>query len=410
MDTHINSNLNAVCFIDSLTGWVVGNLGVILHTLDGGQNWETQVSNIDLNIQDVFFLDGDQGWASAFNYTTTPYGTVLLKTTDGGQSWLTEVYPEENIFITSIVYLDSLTGWMGGTPHTLVGTIDGGESWTQANIDTSTLAFFPVLNIEFYNGQYGYCSGGIFDIAGVIWRTSDGGDTWYSISTDYAPADEVHGLYMFDSLNVIGSGGDPDFGYGVGMMHTSNGGTSWVYDEIGIQGIAYDIDFINQKEGWAPLGPMGKFVYSLDTGMTWDEVSTPDSLAIFKVVFPDSLHGYAIGNNGSFLKFTPSTTVDIEEVTIRTKDIIVNQNYPNPFNQTTRIKINVSYNSNLNHNARLIVYDINGMELISLIPVRISDVSYEVVFNALNYPNGVYYFRLEDGDIYSKTNRMLLIN
>jgi photosystem II stability/assembly factor-like uncharacterized protein len=257
------SNLNSVYFTDSITGWAVGDSGVIIHTSDGGVSWELQESNTDYGIVSLFFLNNKLGWASAFNYSSPPYGTLLLKTTNGGEDWITTNYPEDNIFITTIVYFDSLTGWMGGTPHTLIHTENGGNTWQQANIDTSTLAFFPVLNIKFYNEQYGYASGGIFDIAGVIWRTNNGGENWYAISTDDAPADEVHGLHIFDSLNVLGSGGDPDFGYGVGMMHTLNGGINWDYDELGIQGIAYDVDFVNDLEGWSPLGPRRKFIYSL---------------------------------------------------------------------------------------------------------------------------------------------------
>ena len=65
-------------------------------------------------------------------------------------------------------------GWMGGTPHALVKTTDGGINWEKAHIDTITFAFFPVLNIQFYNSQYGYACGGAFDIAGVTWRTTIG--------------------------------------------------------------------------------------------------------------------------------------------------------------------------------------------------------------------------------------------
>ena len=33
---------------------------------------------------------------------------------------------------------------MGGNPHALVRTSDGGGTWQQAYVDTATLAFFPV--------------------------------------------------------------------------------------------------------------------------------------------------------------------------------------------------------------------------------------------------------------------------
>ena len=136
-----------------------------------------------------------------------------MKTTNGGEDWVSEPYPEENIFINCVLFLDSLNGWMGGSPHALVRTTDGGLNWEQAEIDTTNLAFFPVLSIRFYNDDknYGYACGGMFDIAGVTWRTSDGGEKWYPIDASDAPADEVHELHLYDSVRVMGAGGDPDF-------------------------------------------------------------------------------------------------------------------------------------------------------------------------------------------------------
>ncbi len=404
-----NKNFNSVFFTDSITGWVVGDSGVIIHTSDGGNSWEIQESNIDNDIVNVFFLDSNYGWASAFNYTTLPYGTILLSTTNGGEDWLVSNYPEENIFITSIVFHDTLSGWMGGTPHAIVHTMDGGVSWQQANIDTSTLAFFPVLNLKFYNEQYGYASGGIFDIAGVIWRTSNGGNTWYAISTDDAPADEVHGLYLFDSVNVMGSGGDPDFGYGVGFTNTSNGGINWDYEEIGVQGIAYDVDFVNSKEGWSPLGPQKRFIYTLDVGESWEEISTPDSCAIFDVVFTDSLHGYAVGNDGAFLKFIPSTQVNI--VTHREIDTVVKllQIYPNPFSVGTTIEIVTHPNSLLSSDAHIIIYDLAGVKLKSINPIQETNNKYSVFVDGNNLKNGIYYYQLVDGNYISKARQMILI-
>ncbi|HJN05816.1 MAG TPA: YCF48-related protein, partial [Bacteroidales bacterium] len=109
--------LRSVYFTDSLTGWAVGDSGIIVHTMDGGGNWMIQESNTANDIVDVFFLNSQLGWASSFNYSTPPYGTLLLKTTNGGIDWIGETYPVENIFMTCIFFLDSLVGWMGGIPH-----------------------------------------------------------------------------------------------------------------------------------------------------------------------------------------------------------------------------------------------------------------------------------------------------
>jgi hypothetical protein len=37
-----NNSYNKIHFVDSLTGWVVGDSGTIVHTSDGGENWVLQ--------------------------------------------------------------------------------------------------------------------------------------------------------------------------------------------------------------------------------------------------------------------------------------------------------------------------------------------------------------------------------
>jgi len=337
IDVPTQQSLHSVYFTDSLYGWTVGDTGTIIHTNDGGENWVIQDSQTENNIYNVFFLNRDQGWAASWNFEGF-FGTLILKTTDGGQNWTGYPYPEDNIFINCILYFDSLTGWMGGSPHAIVKTTDGGSSWAQAAVDTTPLAFFPVLNIKFYDEDYGYASGGMFDIAGVTWSTSNGGEKWYPIDNADAPADEVHGLHIFDSLTVLGSGGDPDFGYGVGMIRTADGGIDWSYEELTMQGNAYDIDFVNDMEAWAPLGPRQKLIYSLDAGNTWTEIPSPESTAIFDMIFPDTLHGFAVGDHGAVLKYK-ATSVGVWD--LQQEGMMDVQVYPNPCSEQLKIRYRI---------------------------------------------------------------------
>ena len=395
--------LKSVFFTDSLYGWVAGDSGIILHTTNGGVTWTQQDTHATNDVEDVFFLNSNLGWASTFNYTTLPYGTILLKTTNGGNMWIAQPYPKENIFITCILYSDSLNGWMGGKPHALVRTSDGGNTWTQAAIDTSILAFFPVLSIQFYNDQYGYASGGMFDIAGVTWHTSNGGDMWYAIDAAVAPADEVHGLHIFDSLHVMGAGGDPDFGYGVGMIRTSDGGMNWNYEELDIQGNAYDLDFRNDYEAWAPLGPRRKLIYSLDAGTTWAPIYTPDSVAIYDMIFPDSLHGFAVGKEGAMLKYHPPVIPGVKPIVSSQTEYLMSQNNPNPVQSGTTFLVTVPpagirqiiQNAQGAAPLQLKIYNVYGREVASLINEPLPPGNHEIEFDVSGLPGGIYFYTLQ---------------
>ncbi|MEL6971011.1 MAG: YCF48-related protein [Bacteroidota bacterium] len=71
----------SVAFTDSNTGWVVGFQGSILHTTDGGANWEIQTSGTSENLFGVFFTDANTGWAVGEEGTILKYGAAGLPVT-----------------------------------------------------------------------------------------------------------------------------------------------------------------------------------------------------------------------------------------------------------------------------------------------------------------------------------------
>jgi len=77
------NNLYSVHFINSNTGWMVGELGTILRTTDGGSMWENQVSGSKKMLRSVFFIDADYGWICGHTGTSAGNGTIvpLLPTT-----------------------------------------------------------------------------------------------------------------------------------------------------------------------------------------------------------------------------------------------------------------------------------------------------------------------------------------
>jgi len=402
IESPTDQNLQSVYFVDSLYGWAVGDSGTIIHTSNGGTDWEIQDGKNNNKIVDVFFLNRNLGWASSWNTSSVPVGTELLKTTDAGKNWNIETYPDENIFIQCILFIDSLNGWMGGALHAFVRTTDGGITWSQVEIDSSALAFYPVANIKFLNSRIGYACGGFFESAGVVWKTTDGGDIWYAIDPIYAPPDPIHEIHIFDSLNVLGVGGDFEL-FGVEMIRTSDGGLSWDFESIGVLGIAWDLDFRNGNEAWSPLG--FELIYSLDAGSTRISIPTPDSSLIFDIIFPDSLHGFAVGREGAIIKYNPPIINFVEEID---EDIperfSLFQNYPNPFNPSTTI----SYSIPTEGYVTLKVYDVLGNEVASLVDERKHSGTFDVHYNASVLSSGIYYYQLVTSE-FTSTKKLILM-
>jgi hypothetical protein len=80
------------------------------------------------------------------------------------------------------------------------------------------------------------------------------------------------------------------------------------------------------------------------------------------------------------------------------------QNYPNPFNPKTVISFQLAINSF----TKLVVYDILGREIATLVTEQLQPGTYEVEWDAANYPSGVYYYRLENQE-YTESKKMMLI-
>lgn len=79
------------------------------------------------------------------------------------------------------------------------------------------------------------------------------------------------------------------------------------------------------------------------------------------------------------------------------------QNYPNPFNPSTTIKFNLAKEGMTS----LIVYDILGKEVATLVNQHLSAGAYTVKFNAYNFASGIYLYRITAGS-FSETKQMIL--
>ena len=85
------------------------------------------------------------------------------------------------------------------------------------------------------------------------------------------------------------------------------------------------------------------------------------------------------------------------------------QNYPNPFNPSTKIKFDVkSIGKSEKAKINLVIFDIQGKEVIKLVDSELAPGTYEVDFDASSLPSGVYFYKLLSGK-FSESKRMVLV-
>jgi hypothetical protein len=80
------------------------------------------------------------------------------------------------------------------------------------------------------------------------------------------------------------------------------------------------------------------------------------------------------------------------------------QNYPNPFNPVTSIKYEIPKTGFVT----LKIFNALGMELTTLVNETKQQGSYEVTWDASNFPSGVYFYELSTGE-FSERKKMVLI-
>jgi len=86
------------------------------------------------------------------------------------------------------------------------------------------------------------------------------------------------------------------------------------------------------------------------------------------------------------------------------QDYSLSQNYPNPFNPSTTINYSVPEDGNV----RIVIYDLIGREIQTLVNSFVKAGIYEVKFNGQDMSSGMYFYKMQSGK-FSEIKRMVLI-
>jgi photosystem II stability/assembly factor-like uncharacterized protein len=267
--------LNDVFFLDAQTGWAVGERGTILHTDDGGDTWQRQVSPVNGDLRRIVFLDVQTGWiAGAPQWLGGWDKNVLLRTDDGGRTWTECPLPistdSQNIDFT---WADAHTGWL------IIGvwvlhTADGGQTWQKQILPFDDHRLNSITSVD---SQHAWIAAG-----NTILRTSNGGETWVALDTDL---DFDAQLVVFVDIQTGWA-----FGEHGTIVHTSDGGQTWQTQQTQIH-LIQDVDFPDASTGW--VLSRSRLWSTTDGGLTWEAHDILDEKRA--LVFVDDQHGWVVG-------------------------------------------------------------------------------------------------------------------
>jgi len=122
----------------------------------------------------------------------------------------------------------------------------------------------------------------------------------------------------------------------------------------------------------------------------------------------NSSDGIVVADAFRFLYSGPLTNVEKSNIH---SEFVLHQNYPNPFNPTTTIRYTIPQSSS-NRFVKLVIFDLLGREVITLVDEPQPEGQYEVNFNITSIgkrlASGPYLYRLTAGD-FVRTKKLLII-
>lgn len=392
---------------------VCGSGGVVLKTTNSGTNWINVSggglpSNIDLTT--VCYIAPDT-FVTAGNTGTMTY---LYRTVNGGANW-TQVFSQANGFINSIMFKETVLGYMTGNPvggrWSLWRSTNKGLTWDSSGLyiaQAGSETGFP-NSLTF---RHNYVLFGTNNSR--IYRSTNSGFNWSFIFT---PEVNSTNLWVNGDTSAF-----PPPGYafiysgGYKLYKTTNIGVNWTQTVFpdsassfvgfcpGVPGVDNAPYYVfaaknNNKIYFSSYGG-GSFtaMYTAPAG-TYNHMSSDFG--------PYTSPGYslAVRTNGGITRVDYFLGGGIKQLSgLIPGAFELKQNYPNPFNPYTYIRFAVKKYGVV----KLTVYNSAGEEVYEPVNELMKPGTYEVSWDASRFASGVYFYRMVT-DGFMQTNKMILV-
>ena len=187
--------LTGVAMVSEQEGWAIGHEAVILHTKDGGANWEVQYANPYKEFSDA---EMDELSEEAFNelprygsplldlwfkndkegFVVGAYG-MMLHTSDGGvtwDDWSSRLDNQDNWHLNAVGSVDGKLIYVAGEKGTLFRSRDDGATWEtlESPYDGSFFGMLTGPNPEQVM---------VYGLQGNMFASTDAGDSWHEVTS-----------------------------------------------------------------------------------------------------------------------------------------------------------------------------------------------------------------------------------
>ncbi len=290
-----DATLHDVQFFDANEGWAVGDEGVVLHTIDGGETWERQATATRASLRSVHFITPFEGWV--VGREERPLGEnsvgVVLYTRNGGSTWK-RVFPNTFPGLNRIRFVTPKTGFLIGDGSDIFATgifktTNGGRNW-QPVPGSRSPSWLDGDFLDEENGALGGCWNRLASFASKKFTAAE---------VDALGGRNVRALRLQDGQGIaVGEGGL--------ILVSRTAGTRWGFADTKLpKQVLANLDFhAVERVGnhvWVIGRPGSVLLHSNDKGLSWERWNTDHPLPINGIHFLDERKGWAVGTLGSIL-------------------------------------------------------------------------------------------------------------
>ena len=230
---------------------------------------------------------------------------------------------------------------------------------------------------------------------GRIFLSTNNGTNWNVINNGFPNYLDVYSIAI-SGINIF-------LGTNNGVFLSTNNGANW-----SSVGFANKVVLSFATSGTSVLaGTDCNGIYlSTNNGTNW--VNKNQGFNVLPSVYALTIsNGYIFAGtwSNSIWRRPLSEIISVQNISTEIPaQFSLSQNYPNPFNSTSNLKFQIS---NLSY-VKIIVYDIMGREVQTLVNERLQLGTYEVTFDGSTLNSGIYFYRMKT-EGFSETKKMLLI-
>jgi M6 family metalloprotease-like protein len=383
------TNINCLSTSNGIN-YLASGKGIFYRSSDGGNSW-SRISKGNRTPSYLQCIDEKTAFIARSNSSIPESYNDIEMTTDGGVSWQSRGIIWHSL--NSIYFIDKDKGFALGNKGMIFKTSDGGNSWKEQSLDSH----YYLNYVYFTDSTTGFIAGSFdnpYPKKNLLLNPEQDPD-----SEQISTIQNSNVILSVSRVKTL-SGGDTNLNesYSALILKTTNGGETWVRIPVSADYALKHIVFYDKNNG-VSVGSSEMILITTDGGNNW--IAKPNGVicSLNSACFSDQDNVFIGSSCGLILKVNLNSSPTFEKTRFT-----LSNNYPNPFNSQTNIEYSIPEDALV----KIKIYDILGREVETILNENKKAGRYGISWEPKGLATGIYYYRIEAGK-YHEARRLLYL-